>query len=381
MFFMYRTLPPLSLYKPNSTSFHTVIKAWAGCAKNLSEKDKNDVKPSNRVEDLLNLMAKLYEEDPVVWAELKPTTLTYNSVLCVLKNSAKNDRNAAEKANNLLEFMWEMYEETGERDVQPDKVTYDTVIHALINTNQYKLLERAQHWLEHMYESYSKSGDKSLMPEVHTVGVVLKSWSKWSRQYPDGAMRTQKLLDFVQDQYLRNRRLVFPDATCYLLTMAAWLKSKTCSSVDRIKLINDLLRNMERMYKSGISEARPKTAHYNIVLNACGLCQKHELDVDESERIVALAVQIYQQLRESASYETDESTYFWMLSVVRNLVPEEQKMNRFEEIFLACQEEGLVSRHVWMLVEEGMQKEGSTPSSYGSVPASWKRKLSKFETA
>jgi hypothetical protein len=95
------------------------------------------------VEKLLKLMAQLYDEDSIEWAELKPTTITYNSALNVLKNCAANDRAAAENANHLLEHMWDRYN-AGDRDVQPDKITYDTVINALINTNEYKFLEMAQ---------------------------------------------------------------------------------------------------------------------------------------------------------------------------------------------------------------------------------------------
>jgi len=52
------------------------------------EEDKNDIKPNIRVEKLLKVMAQLYDEDSIEWAELKATTITYNSALNVYKNFA-----------------------------------------------------------------------------------------------------------------------------------------------------------------------------------------------------------------------------------------------------------------------------------------------------
>jgi hypothetical protein len=377
MFSWYRTRPPFSLHtsKPDITSFHTVMKAWAGCAKNLAlEEDKNDIKPNIRVEKLLKVMAQLYDEDTVEWAELKPTTITYNSVLNVYKNFAAHDHAAAENANRLLELMWEMYN-AGDRDVQPDKVTYDTVIHALINTSEYKFLEMAQGWLEHMYDFYSQSGNSRLRPEVHTIGAVLKSWSNLSPRHPDGAIRAQKLLDFILDQYLCNRRLAVPDATCYLLTMAAWLKSKSCCPLDRVNFIKDLLKNMERMHEAGISELRPQIAHYNVLLNACGLCRKPTINEVESERVLELALKTYRHIQESIYCEADESTYFWILLIVRNLMPQEERTKHLEDILFTCQQEGLVSKKVWWVLED--TRKGTPPSSYRSILDSWKRKVPK----
>ena len=153
MFTKYRSLSPLSSsnLKPNSTSFNTVIKAWAGCAKTVaSQKNINEINPSDRADKVLQLMTRLYEEDPVEWEQLRPKKITYNSVLSVLSCCAKHDWSSAEKADRLIEMMWNTYEETGELDVQLDNVTHDTVIHALTNTNRYESIVRAHQWLEYM---------------------------------------------------------------------------------------------------------------------------------------------------------------------------------------------------------------------------------------
>jgi hypothetical protein len=169
--------------------------------------------------------------------------------------------------------------------------------------------------------------------------------------------------------------------------MAAWLKSESCHPLDRVKFIKDLLKNMERMHEAGISELRPTIAHYNVLLNACGLCRKSKIEEIEAERVIELALQTYRHIQESALCKADESTFFWMLVIVRNLMRQEERTKHLKDIFSTCQQEGMVSKHVWGVLWGDRLKdfafsiiqnsEGAPPESYRSVPASWKRKLSK----
>ena len=393
MFIQHRSSSSISTstVKPNSSSFHTVIKAWARCAtKPASDTNRNAVKPSDRAEQLLQLMEQLYEEDPMEWRDLKATTLTYNSVLSVFSHSAVQDRTAAERAESILGHMKDLYEATGDTSVKPNNITYDTVIQAWAKSRGCEAPLRAQQLLEHMYELYTQRGDKALKPGIYTVGSVLHAWSKASSERPDGAQRAQELLEWIQHQHQQNHRLVQPDTVCYLSTMAAWLKSQSCSSLDRVKHTHDLLSRMENLCQAGNIQSRPNTVCYNIVLNACALCRLQDIGPEEAERIVALAVRTCQQLRESKYCEADESTYYWIIKALQNLLPpDEQRMEYFEELFESCRQEGLVSNFVWLAMTDIMPEEwlstilpnaGGTATStpaYHTLPAAWRKNAGK----
>jgi len=98
----------------------------------------------------------------------------------------------------------------------------------------------------------------------------------------------------------------------------------------------------------------------------------------ESERVVELALQTYRHIQESISFEADESTYFWILLIVRNLMSQEERTKHLEEIFFTCQQKGMVSKKVWWVLEDARKDaEGAPPDSYRSIPDSWKQKVSK----
>jgi pentatricopeptide repeat protein len=182
--------------------------------------------------------------------------------------------------------MIERYEATGDPDVRPDDVTFNTVMHAIANDTgnggradaprrAMRLLER----MEAMYESGSffKGGKGGAKPDIITYNSVLNAFAKCGG--PRSARRAENMLDKLEDSYDKSRdgmggvggsssssssssSSVCPDVYSYNIVISAWAN---CGQADRAVALLDRMA-----YRTKEAKARliPDATTYNSVLHA-----------------------------------------------------------------------------------------------------------------
>ena len=155
--------------QPNFVSFTIVIE----CLGRSTESDAKE-----RAEDMLRLMSEL---DASGMPDVRPTTVTYNSVI-----SAHGKRAAtiveAEKADNLLQ---EMKRLSRARDnyIAPDRISYTSCIDAYSKIDDDRAALRSVKLLREMTETCERIGDDSLAPDLLTYNAVLRTLGRQTGGY------------------------------------------------------------------------------------------------------------------------------------------------------------------------------------------------------
>ena len=102
--------------------------------------------------------------------------------------------------------MLERYDATGDPDVRPGDVTFNSVIHAISNDPKDRVdaPRRAMRLLE-MMESMSLGGGGGTKPNIISYNSVLNAFAK-SGGGPQSARRAEEMLNRLEDSYDKSRR-------------------------------------------------------------------------------------------------------------------------------------------------------------------------------
>ena len=248
---------------PNSRAFNLVMNAWAenGCGA--------------EAENLLRRMSEFHEEvSRPYWATMQevdetnrgdsdllcqPDMFTYNTALKAYSKSVRRD--SAQKAKALLDEIEAMSNERTQkvgRGIQPDRITYTTMIDALAHAAAAGIDTdlKAEDVLKKLEDRYRVTGDPSLKPDTVAYNHVLNAISKTVET--GLSSETEKKLLFQED---------CPGERC-----------------------EKLVGRMEQLYASGQNaDVRPDTYSYNIVINTWA---NTSLRTDAAERAEAILVQM-----------------------------------------------------------------------------------------
>jgi len=293
---------------PNVSLFNTVLKA---CARSKVKK------APEKVQSILQFMKEQ--------TTIQPNVITYNTIMdCWAKSKRPN---AGEKAEAYLREMIMMSQNSHHDDdddqqtttttiVQPDTISYNTVINAYANLGD---ANRAQYILNTMLSQNnddknnnkseqphsminifdddvdvvlpSSSSSSSVQPNVRSFNTVLMAWSKSNeKKAPEMAeailhsMKKQQIMDTQKSPSLsaatndhQNEEHLFtiddqnnivlhynvqPDIISYNTVINCWSKSQRADSGTRAEAI---LREM--MSEEGVG-VTPDTITYSTVINA-----------------------------------------------------------------------------------------------------------------
>jgi pentatricopeptide repeat protein len=169
--------------------------------------------------------------------------------------------------------MLEEYDATGDPDVRPDGVTFNSAMHAIANSDRADAPQRAMRLLERMeamYESGSvdgmKGGGGGAKPDIISYNSVLNAFAKCGGT--KSARRAEEMLYKLENSYDDSRRDkgtssdVCPDVYSYNIVISAWAN---CGHADRAVA---LLDRMAHRTKEGKANLIPDATTYNSVLHA-----------------------------------------------------------------------------------------------------------------
>jgi len=120
--------------------------------------------------------------------------------------------------------MEDQYVDSGDRDVKPNAVTFNSVIHAWANAEGPGSGVRAERLLDRMIE-LSEAGDGDVSPTAYTFSSVIDAHAKSTRK--DCGERAEEILGRLSELYLETgKKVLRPNAVTYSAVLNAWAKSE-----------------------------------------------------------------------------------------------------------------------------------------------------------
>lgn len=179
----------------------------------------------------------------------------------------------------------------------------------------------------------------TVRPNRLSFNTVIHSWAR--SQLPESALRSEALLLRMIKYYKSEPYATLsPDAVTFSSVLNALAKSEVVQF--KAKKCSSILNYMLDLHEvDGRTDTRPNVICYNTVLNAAAFSARGS----EAERRQALsvAVETFNQMKQSKHVAPDAVSYGHMLKACANLIPPGKQRNALaSKIFTSCCEEGLV---------------------------------------
>jgi pentatricopeptide repeat protein len=263
---------------PSTSNLNAVLYAWAKSGESSGSNNSHAAAYQAAVSDaparaeaLLDRMSQLYVE---------PDVVSYNTVILAWSNAGEPKR-----AEALLEEMfhaWVQDTKVGHADIiRPDRVTFNTVISAWARSNDPDAAERAQSILRRMYDAQDM-GALQVTPNIVTYNTMLDCWARSGHE--DAAERCLAILQEMQELYDVGEMDARPDVVSYTTVINAFAKS---GKVDQAE---GLLNEMHLAFMSGDNRLKPNVQTLTTIVEAWSRSDA----VDGLERAAA----VFQRIRE-----------------------------------------------------------------------------------
>ena len=178
-------------------------------------------------------------------------------------------------------------------------------------------------------------------PDIITYTTVIECFSKSSD--PQAAEIAQELLQQASDMYeATNDPKIMPNLRTFTMVILALSRNPRPGSVEKAR---DLLSQLLDLYEETQDESlRPNEYPFNYVLN----CAANSLG-NREEKIEAfqIATRTYQEMRKSDMVQPDSYTYAFWFKCCNNLLPMgDLRTKCVSYAFEQCKLDGLVSKEV-----------------------------------
>jgi pentatricopeptide repeat protein len=313
--------------RPNVKTFTAVINAYARDA---------SIESSQRAEALLKSMQERFN--------VAPNIVTYNAVLssfakCGLAEKAeellqhiilekklrvdKRSFNAcieawakkrlpvsADKAESFLTQMNDLYKRGGYDEIEPDLITYQTVLGAICISGDDNCGRRAEALLQQMIASPLSAGAPK--PDIICYNIVLKAWSHSSTfNSPESAERLLRLMC----QRYEGRSGPKPDVISFNSTLFSWAKSKRPDKIKRTIQLFQEVKDPSSIF--GRLKVKPDLITYSTVINAFNSVSLTVSNDDKME-IVSCLQEILEIVDGSIEKKPDSDFYCALLKMCCN---------------------------------------------------------------
>jgi hypothetical protein len=306
---------------PDTVTYNGVLKAFA---------KSPSLKGAQKAQDLLEKMERehyqqkaLKEQNDDFPVLITPNVRTYSTVMDAWSRRSGKVPNAAEHANDILEKLESLYEETGDSNFQPNTISYNTVIAAYAKdggqANEALALLKKMGPLADVISynavllAFARSGlpdagerAEALLREMQTVNArsyttVIDAWSRSNAE--DKAERAYSLLQEMEDAYEKTQDLkIRPNCISYSTVINAYALSKDPRKAQKSW---NILKRMRQLSDSGKNtHAAPSLITYNSVLNACAT----SVPIAQLQ-IKQMVHSLYTEIMDSPDLQADHFTY------------------------------------------------------------------------
>jgi pentatricopeptide repeat protein len=225
-----------------------------------------------------------YLLEDMTGAGVHPTNITYNTLLAAYFTlfSSATGRSTTKGTKTALAARDDIYirkaEELFERmrndpNVEPDVVTYNTMLHFYSRTGDYT---KAESFLADMLKE-----DAPVRPDSTSMNTVIKAWANSGR--PDAPHRSEDILFKMLDLSSKEGKLsyLYPTSITFNSVMSAWTKSRTSEAAERCQRLFHL---MNSLVEQGQVNVKPDFVTFNTLIHAWSLAED-EYAPDRAEAV------------------------------------------------------------------------------------------------
>jgi hypothetical protein len=346
--------------QPNLDSFKAVLLAWR------QQAGQEDYAP-HRAQRILEWMVRLYKDgqnDLVV-----PDTACFEIVLQSWSRS--NHKDAPQYTEALLVSMERLYKATGLETLRPSTACYNAVLSAWAKSSKEGAPDRAMSVLEFM-ESCA-----GVEPDMVSYSTVVGALARTND--PEDARKAEKLLKHVEVGYRAGNTNLEVDTILYNCVIGCLAKSNANGSYRRARAVLD---RQIQLNENGCEQCRPDVYSFTSVIGACAM------ETKERSKAFRVAVATFQQLRHNEEYATpNHVTYGSMLKCCARLLPSADPLRRkwVRKIFNMAVNNGCVGDMVLSRL-----REAATPDVYKELmngvdrhdlPYEWTRNVQEKRVA
>jgi len=303
--------------QPNIDSFKIVINAWSKAGDN--EKDA-----AHRAQLVLEWMMQLHKSGENDLAQ--PDQECFDTVLHGWAVSHHAD--APQKAEDLMTMLDILYLE-GSTTVKPTRMSFNQLLTAWSKSTEPQAAQRAEDILYHMKHVSILDGNADMKPNTVSYNTVISAWGKSGEL--DSARRANNILKQAIDQE-ENDGMECIDALMFNIVADAY--AKTSSNKAHLKSRAVLNRQIS-LYASGHKRCKPDVYSFSSVLGSCA-----SLTGSRKERLQAFDVarRTFGDMRESGA-DPNHVTYGTMLKACARLLPDGKERRTYtrEYFRMACQ--------------------------------------------
>lgn len=224
---------------------------------------------------------------------IRPTVVTYNS--CLNAWAQSDTREAAPRADALLKRMIES-SLNNEDAVKPDQVSFNTVLNAWARNSRYdaEAPEKAEELLNLMYDLYYSGRFKAVKPDAFSYTTVINAWAR-AGERSDKTQNARRLLDAMISKYNADPLDMKPNVIAYTSVLNAAAHSRPhsvgCDLVEENPFTSVSATSMEGPYSIALQT-------YQELQN-----DPHHLGISPDHFAFAAMLQVIRQHTTKASAE------------------------------------------------------------------------------
>lgn len=263
----------LDHFVPSVTIYNAVLSAWA----RAGHPDKAEAILRDQCEK-----AQLYDY-------CRPDATSFAAVIAAYGTVAGDRTDAPERAEALLELQsryadmllnengennndnsgtTEQQEEARER-VQPNVVTYSSLLNCWAKSNHPDAPLRAEAILQHMQQQSRDTNNPAIRPNTLSYNSVLNAWARSGRV--EAAEQVERLWREMQGQS------VPPDHVTYMTRINAWERHRgrhlpRTAARQAARVFDEMMQNGSADISGGTGVVQPTTLHFNRVILAWTQC-------------------------------------------------------------------------------------------------------------
>ncbi len=374
--------------QPDIITYNTLIESLAHTQEGLDQSLK-----------IFDMLEKKYSENGD--ERLKPNIRTANQVINayakhIMEKStkgyfeSKEEREEAfsnaEKARALLKKMKKRYNDTGDKDLRPDAVTFTTVIDAYARIGLSKSAAKADELLSEMKKT------NYAPPNFRTYTAVCTAWAKTPGDNRSLG-RVEELVKEMEDvneqmeadakgKSIPRAKSVKPNNRTYTCQISAWAKSKEPT---KAKAALKILQKMRLLAESGDEDAKPTIQTYNAVIDACARCQGLG---EQQVEALKIAFAVNKAIKADSDVKANPTTFANLIKCTKYLIPQgDERNNVATAVFESARKAGLVNGRVIREMLSTADRDifdkvaGELVDMYGNVsyadiPPAWKKNAS-----
>jgi hypothetical protein len=254
-----------TLIRPNVVCFTTVMHAWGRC---YPQRDPNVA--MERVDQLLRTMEEMYEQ--TLEPDVRPNKITYVTAIDAICRNCPKDKTGS-KAQEIVDRMMRLYSKGIGHD-RPTRIVLNALLNAWSRSTEPNAASKAEQIFQWMETQY-RAGDDFVKPDEVSLCCVLNAWANTAQQDPGAALRAQQILDYTESLTVEERGFCH-SIICHNIVIKAWGRSRSPDSVQRAEaILNSLEEKGYNVNKNNHGERqnpqsiRPDVTTYSSVINCC----------------------------------------------------------------------------------------------------------------